>query len=435
MNKENIRQFFGDIKDKISILKLEEESEWEDEMQNEDWQEPFDSEDTEELPEGDLSAKLLRYRESKYRRTAAIVILAAVILGGFFIYNKTITYDSYVVAASYENMVAAGTQYVMAGKDILKYNADGVSCVSRNNDVRWSITYSMQAPVADICDTTMVIAEQQGTQIYIVDGEEGQIGSFETAASILKVRVARQGVVAAVLQEGTVTWVNLYQTDGTLIASDKTTLMESGYPLDIAISPDGQRLMVSYLEITGGVLKDTVVFYHFGTAGQKKENHIVSSETFEGIAVPDVYFVDNTHSIAVTDQGYTVFQGKDEPKKTASVEFEDEIVSCFHEGETIGFVFNNEDTESRYRIELYNLRGKRKMKTELDRTFSTIKMENGQILMYNDKRCTVYTSSGHEKFSADYEKEVSEFFYFSEFRKYLVITRDSFDRIRIGSGG
>ncbi|MDO4298766.1 MAG: DUF5711 family protein [Lachnospiraceae bacterium] len=435
MNKENIRQFFGNIKDKVSILKLGEDSDWEDEMQNEDWQEPFDSEDEEELPEGDLKAKIFQYRQNKYYRNAVIVFLAAVVLGGFIIYNKIVTYDTYVIAASYENTVAAGTQYVMADKDILKYNADGVSCVSRNNDVRWSITYSMQAPVADICDTTMVIAEQQGTQIYIVEGEEGQIGSFETTAPILKARVARQGVVAAVLQEDDVTWVNLYQTDGTLIASDKTTLMESGYPLDIAISPDGQRLMVSYLQVTGGVLSDTVVFYHFGTAGQKKENHIVSSETFEGTAVPDVYFVDNSHSVAVTDQGFAVFQGKDEPKKTATVEFEDEIVSCFHENETIGFVFNSEDTESRYRMELYNLRGKRKMKTELDRTFSRIKMENGQILMYNDKNCTVYTSSGHEKFSANYEKEVSGFFYFSEFRKYLVITRDSFDRIRIGAGG
>ena len=77
------------------------------------------------------------------------------------------------------------------------------------------MTYSMQAPIADICDGTMVIAEQQGTQVYIVN-RDGLLGNFETQIPILKARVSRQGVVALVLQDDTVTWVNLYQADGTL---------------------------------------------------------------------------------------------------------------------------------------------------------------------------------------------------------------------------
>jgi hypothetical protein len=43
----------------------------------------------------------------------------------------------------------------------------------------------------------------------------------------------------------------------------------------------------------------------------------------------------------------------------------------------------------------------------------------------------VFTTSGQERFTADYEKEIAGIFYFSEFRRYLIITKDSFDRIRI----
>jgi hypothetical protein len=62
-------------------------------------------------------------------------------------------------------------------------------------------------------------------------------------------------------------------------------------------------------------------------------------------------------------------------------------------------------------------------------------MENGQILMYTDKSCAVYTASGHLRFQGDYKKEIVGFYYFSEYRKYLVITNESFDRIRIENGG
>ena len=71
------------------------------------------------------------------------------------------------------------------------------------------------------------------------------------------------GVVAAVLQDENVTWVNLYKSNGDSIASDKTTVSESGYPLDIDLSPDGQKLAVSYLGVKEGNITSDVVFYHF----------------------------------------------------------------------------------------------------------------------------------------------------------------------------
>ena len=54
----------------------------------------------------------------------------------------------------------------------------------------------------------MVVADQQGTDVYIFD-EKGQKGQFETLLPIEKVKVARQGVVAAVLTDEDVTWINL----------------------------------------------------------------------------------------------------------------------------------------------------------------------------------------------------------------------------------
>lgn len=428
MDKDKLTKLSETLRDKLEFLKQEED--FEEEIQIEE--KPLSSGEglKKDLPEGDLKQKLEQNRIRKFRMRAAAVSLAAVVVMAFFLYNKLYTFTDYVIAESIDNTAAAGSKYVSVGKNLYRYNSDGVSCVTRDNEMLWSITYNMQAPIVDLCGETMVIAEQQGSQIYVVN-QNGLVGSFESVLPILKVRVSEQGVVAAVLQEDDVTWVNLYKADGTAIANDKTTVGESGYPLDIDLSPNGEKLAVSYLGVSKGNMNSNVVFYHFGAAGQSEKDNIVSSTSFAGLVVPEIYFNSNSEAVAVKDNGFVVFEGKDAPKQVVEVNFEEEIVSAFHDENRIGFLFNSEEEGYRYRMELYTYQGRKKTTRQISADFDKIKIENEQILMYGDKNCDIFTLSGQKRFSSAYEKDIEELFYFSEYRKYLVITDDSFDRIRI----
>ena len=265
MDKDKLTKLSETLRNKLEFLSQEED--YEDELQVEERSLSSGNAWKKDLPEGDLKEKLEQNRIRKFRMRMTIGAIAAVIVMAFFLYNKLYTFKDYVIAQSYDNTAAAGSDYVAVGENLYRYNSDGVSCVTRENEMLWSITYNMQAPIVDVCQETMVIAEQQGNQIYVVN-QDGLVGSFESLLPILKVRVSRQGVVAAVLQEGDITWVNLYKADGTSIASDKTTVGESGYPLDIDLSPNGEKLAVSYLGVTDGNITSNVVFYHFGAAGQ-----------------------------------------------------------------------------------------------------------------------------------------------------------------------
>lgn len=428
MDKDKLTKLSETLRDKLEFLKQEED--FEEEIQIEE--KPLSSGEglKKDLPEGDLKQKLEQNRIRKFRMRAAAVSLAAVVVMAFFLYNKLYTFTDYVIAESIDNTAAAGSKYVSVGKNLYRYNSDGVSCVTRDNEMLWSITYNMQAPIVDLCGETMVIAEQQGSQIYVVN-QNGLVGSFESVLPILKVRVSEQGVVAAVLQEDDVTWVNLYKADGTAIANDKTTVGESGYPLDIDLSPNGEKLAVSYLGVSKGNMNSNVVFYHFGAAGQSEKDNVVSSTSFAGLVVPEIYFNSNSEAVAVKDNGFVVFEGKDAPKQVVEVNFEEEIVSAFHDENRIGFLFNSEEEGYRYRMELYTYQGRKKTTRQISADFDKIKIENEQILMYGDKNCDIFTLSGQKRFSSAYEKDIEELFYFSEYRKYLVITDDSFDRIRI----
>ena len=428
--KDKWRERLGRIREKLWFLRLDEDLDIDGEIQIEETSLPSGDSYDEELPGSGLREMLAKSRRWLLRKRVIAVLLVACIAGGFAVYNNVHEFQDYVITSSIDNEVSAGTQYKAAGKNLYRYNTDGISCVTRDNEVKWSITYNMQAPVADICGNTMAVAEQQGNQIYIVD-KDGLVGSFETLLPILKIRVSKQGVVAAVLQEDDITWINMYQPDGTSIMSDKTTISDSGYPVDIDVSPDGQKLVVSYLKTDKGIITSDIVFYHFGAAGQSQDDHIVAQESFEETVIPEVYFTGNSRAVAVSDRGYVVYRGSNAPKKAASVEFEEEIISCFHDEDRIGFLFRGSTEEYNYRMELYDYRGKRKAARDINAEFDEIKIENGQILMYSDSGCDIFTSSGRKRFSATYEKEITEVFYFSEFRRYLIVTRNSFDKIRI----
>lgn len=428
MDKDKLTKLSENIREKLEFLRQEED--YEEELKVEE--KPLSSGEglKKDLPEGDLKQKLEQNRIRKFRMRVAAASLVAIVVMAFFLYNKLYTFTDYVIAKSIDNTAASGSKYISVGQNLYRYNSDGVSCVTRENEMLWSITYNMQAPIVDLCGEMLVIAEQQGTQIYVVD-QNGLIGNFESTLPILKVRVSEQGVVAVVLQEDDVTWVNLYKADGTSIANDKTTVGESGYPLDIDLSPNGEKLAVSYLGVSKGNMKSDIVFYHFGAAGQSQKDNIVSSTTFENTVIPEIYFNSNSEAVAVKDNGFVVFQGNDAPEQKTAVEFTEEIVSVFHDDSRIGFLFNSEEEGYRYRMELYNYKGKKKTTRQISADFDEIKIENDQILMYGSKNCDIFTLSGQKRFSSAYEKDIQEIFYFSEYRKYLIITDDSFDRIRI----
>lgn len=358
---------------------------------------------------------------------AALVVLVA---GGFVFYSKHHVFSSYVVTSTAESLDITGTEYTMLGKKIVKYSPDGVFCVNSRNEAEWSVAYSMQTPITDICGDTMVIAEQQGKQIYVINSK-GMLGSFSTSLPILRVDVSAQGVVAAILEDQDVTWVNMYDYNGNQLTGLKTTVEDSGYPLDVAITPNASRMMVSFLGVKQNTLNSRIVFYDFSSASDSDESHRTGVLEYPGRVFPEVYYADASTPVAISDIGFVVFKNSKIPQEKKSVIFEKEIVSSFHDQEQIGFVFDNEAEDCRFEMELYSYSGKNIMGTDFDCDYTEVKMDNGEILLYDAKNCNVYTTAGARRFSSDYEKQVEYFTKIPGFRRYLVITNDSMDRIRI----
>ena len=364
--------------------------------------------------------------KKRWQKLLFIFVLLILIAGLVIILKVE---ENYMVLKETDKDVA-GTQYEQYGNRLLKYSPDGVSCLDSSGNVLWNNTFSMSSPIVDICGSTAAVGDQQGTDIYIFD-QSGQIGHFETLLPIEKIKVASQGVVAAVLEDGDVTWINFYDTNGNLIAENRTTIDESGYPLDIALSSDGLKMMVSFLCATSGEMYTNVVFYNFDSIGQAEINNLVSEGTYSGAIVPEVDFLAKDSAVALRSDGFSIYRGREIPEETANVEFDKEILSTFHDNDHIGFIFKSDREGYDYELCVYGLNGRRTVRKYFNFDYKQVKMERGNIILFNDKEFLVYSDAGRRKVSIAYQKSIQNVIPLGGLGTYLIVTGENTELIRV----
>ena len=374
--------------------------------------------------------RLSRHKRNIVKKTVitVVAIAAAVPAVGFYIEKRS--YHNYKVVQSSEQEDVVSTSYIEMDGDILRYSPDGVSLVSDKMSTLWSETYQMQNPVADVNGTRAVIADKDGTTLEIYD-KSGKTGSVTTSYSIIKARVSKSGLVAAILDGGDDTWIDFYSTDGSLIAENQTKIDDPGYPLDIAVSEDGVVMMVTYQFVDGSDTTSYVAFYNFGDVGQNEDDRIVSGYKYEGVVVPQIQYLSNNRSIALKDNGFTIYQGSQIPKEVKTIETDKEIVSTFYDDDMVGLVFKNDSKDKQYIMEVYNTAdGKLKFKEDFNIPYTTIKLSGGNILMYNSSQMCVMNSRGVQKYLGSVDGTIKDFFKIG-MNRYLLVLDSGVDVIKL----
>ncbi len=377
----------------------------------------------------DYNKKRSRHKRNAVKRTiiTAVAVVAAIAAVGFYMEKRS--YHNYKIVQSSEQEDVISTSYVEMDGDILRYSPDGVSLVSDKMNTLWSETYQMQNPMADVNGTRAVIADKDGTELEIYD-KSGKTGSVTTSYSIIKARVSKSGMVAAILDGGDDTWINFYSTDGSLIAENQTKVDDPGYPLDVAVSDDGVVMMVAYQFVEGSDTTSYVAFYNFGDVGQNEDDRIVSGYKYEGVVVPQIQYLDNNQSVALKDNGFTLYQGSQIPKEVKTVKVDQEIVSTFFDNDMIGLVFKNDSKDKQYTMEVYTTDGKLKFQQDFNIPYTTIKLSGGNILMYNSSQMCVMNSRGVQKYMGSVDGTIKDFFKIG-WNRYLLVLDSGVDVIKL----
>lgn len=380
-----------------------------------------------------LSVKLRLHKNKARVRTVLIGSIVLILAVGCGVYHHVRVFHHYTVISSKERSDDNATKYVVLKKGcILKCNPNGVTCVNGSGEVQWNTTFTMQNPIVDVCGTTVAVADQRGSDVYIFNSK-GLMGKFTTEHSLTSVKVAKQGVVAVIMEDGEVTWVNVYDSEGNVIVKNKTSMGETGYPISVDLSADGLKMAVSYLGLNHNNVESRIVFYNFSTVGQNQEGNLVNQVNLEGHIVPEVRFLENNYAVAFRDDGITIFRGNRVPEERSSIDIEEEIISVFDSDEYFGTITENMDEkhDEKYKLQVYRENGGSCFRAYFDMEYTNAEICDGEIVLYNNTEIRIYTTGGKLKFSASYEKPIIEIMPASGGRNYTVVTQDSTDVIRI----
>lgn len=386
------------------------------------------------------TSKKVDYREKI--RSHKLVIFYRVILGAalivaiivfLFIQWRDKVFTESLVTGTAPITIVQGADVKNLGGNILLYSKDGASCVDSKGNAVWNRTYEMQTPLISISGQMAAIGDYNGRSIYVMD-KSGEKGTINTNLPIRDFCVSANGVVAAVLDDSNLVRINLYDgnenTEET-IASGTARMDKSGYPMSIALTPNGKIMAVSYLYVDSGNMKSSVAFYNFGEVGKNETDNYVSGYDYLNTVIPYVCFMDNDSAFAVSDDRIVFFSGSERPTNIASNLLEEEIQSIYYNENYVGLVFNNQSGESAYRLDVYNSAGSKIGSQFFDIDYTDIVFSKDQIIIYSDTECQISNIKGVDKFIGNFEKSTSLLIPTGSVYRYIAVTADSVDTIEL----
>lgn len=351
-----------------------------------------DNEDV--LDEAAVKRKIRRY---KSRVAIVVTIIIVVILATVYIVSRVIDnydYSSYEITNSVNREDIESSKYIAFADGYVRYSNDGIAYYNKKGTAIWNQTYTMQKPQVKICGSIIAVGDINGSKIYIFD-KNGNIGTVDTSLAISQIEVAKQGVVAAVLEDNDANYINLYKTDGTKIYTVKTSLAGDGYPLDISISPDAAKLVASYLYVSGETMKTNVVFYNFSEVGQNETERVVGGfNHYDSTIVADVNFIDENTVAAVGEDVVSIYSIKEYPKLVKEINIDNEIDRVLFGDKYIGLVLKNSESGDIYKLCVYNSDLNRVCEYPFSTQYDKMSFDGNSVVMSNSSVISLINLKG-----------------------------------------
>lgn len=389
----------------------------------------------------DDEEEIVRKAEQKTRRKRTrlfLIIFATLVIAGFAAYQYMFgyQYSSYTVAWEKNIPASSGgfTEYVRFGDNLLKYTKDGASYIDKSGNAVWSLSYELKSPICYVNGDYAVIADQQGNDIYICN-KEGNQGQATTLLPILRVSVSAHGVTAALVEDSQASYITFFKSDGsTLDWVIKTVMSNSGYLMDLSLSPDGTQVMVADLHLQDGALKNRIVFYNFSEFGKSYPDRLVGGfDEFADDLAPRVRFLDEEHACAFTDSQLVFFslENVTSPEMVKAIPVEEQIRTIQYSPSGVGIIVNTLSGENPYRMDIYKPNGTLAFSKEFDYDYHKIDIDGDFVILYNENSCRLYSMSGRERFAGEFDFTVAKVTKGTRFNSLITIGGDTMRELRL----
>lgn len=337
-----------------------------------------------------------------------VILIAAVTIVSVRRYISTREYRAYDVVTSTETSGDNIANYVLFSDNVLKVTKDGVSYIDQSGNTVWDCSYSMKMPQVVVNGDYAAVADLNGRDVYVFN-KSGKVSNQTLNYDITNIDVAAQGVYVVILSGEKENYINAYDKDSKSIYEMKTSIENSGYPLDIAISDDGAKLFTSYVKVDGTSVPDYLAAYNFGSVGQNENaDRLMGGFTFDDTIFPYIDFVDNDTVVCFGDNKIVVYAMSEKPSEKAEINLENrEMLGVFANTKYLGYITaDNEDSDNRYHIYIYDMSGKLTAETDYNNSFSNIYATEDELIISGEFDCSIYYLNGARKFTTTFNKNL-----------------------------
>ena len=346
---------------------------------------------------------------------AGVVLLAGVI--AWLVFGKK-TYTGYETVLELENGEAL--EYVEVDGVLVRCGKEGAQAVAKDGALLWNVAYNtMKNPKYVFCGSVMAVADIGEKQYLLSDGS-GTIKTFSTPYPIQMIDVAKQGVTAVLMNGEESDYIYLYSKTGELLSEIETVVAQDGFPMAIALSEDGQKLITSYMKVEHDEPTSSVTFYNFGEVGQNYISNLVGQVQYAKCLVPRIEFWDNDTVLVMGENILELFSMEERPESVHKKELVEEVQSI-----ALGDYFwtVTKSNEGQAVLEAYNKAGEVCMKKDITIPYVGMHASGDEIVLYSYSGCEIYSVKDELVYRGTFENGLSRMFVIGGNRYYLIENR------------
>lgn len=373
-----------------------------------------------------------RQNQKEWAKRIFIIVIILFILSILYVLNNS-RCEYYIYKEETKTENNANTKYETFADGYIKYGQNGIEYQKTFGVAEWNIPVSFQNPFLVKAEPYVLLGDKNGNTLMLFD-KSGKVKDFTVRYPLVQASVSEQGTIQVILQGEGSNLIQLYDKEGNMVADMRSSVDETGYPLTAAISPDGTKLVVSYLSIDGMSSKTTLAFYDFSQQLKTDGVSLIGGFDYEDFLLARLHFIDNKTIVAFGDTRTYYYNIANEPEQTQEINFEQSIQSIFIGEKYIGYVLDNSDNpdEGKYRICLYNNSGKKKLDTDVDMEYDSIEMRGKDIIATQNNSCTILNSSGKILFQEELEgNSIEAILPVKGWRTYQVVFQDKIVKMKL----
>jgi len=249
-----------------------------------------------------------------YKRRTRLGILAVLLslLAGAMLYAHNYRMTTYSVDSESTLKGLKDTALTAFQDGVILCGRDSVSYL-KNGEILWSEELPFVDGTLVTCGDYFCVYKPGGNDLLTLD-TTGLLCRITLGRVIRSADLSGSGVAAVVTESGDATYITYYDRFGSRISVEvKTLISQSGFPMDISVSPNGQCLAAAYYTLNGGLGESRLILYDF-EKGHEANSYVVGTlETFKDTdsLLLEVSFLNDSTLALVSDNRLTLVRVPD----------------------------------------------------------------------------------------------------------------------------